>query len=323
MKQLVLVDFMYTMHRHMYMVKNQEKRNGGLPIMTHPTTGEESARLYFAIKDIEAILQRHPEADIVVCQDRPSFRKESEGTDYKANRSPDRFDAADKAAITNTANLLCEAGVSVIYGDGLEADDIINSILKKYKNKYDEILIYTPDSDLAVLIDDKTKLMRYKSTYSKNGVNNTGSHATFIEAHALVTTQNFEDYFSDELSKKGPVTIDYNSLMFFKTTVGDTSDHIAGIKGFGNSAYTKLRNSLISAGHKNKLKELYTADAVYQFLNTTCREYLTQAQLEQAVEALNYIKPCYVNIPETVLKPASSLEIRRKIYDEKWYIKSI
>lgn len=326
MKNLVLIDFMYTMHRHMYAVQDKEKKNNEQPIMTNPYTGEESARLYFCLRDVEQIIQRHQSADtdIIVCSDRKSKRKELFGptTEYKANRDPDRFKDRDSAAIKNTLALLAQAGVSVIGIEGYEADDLIHSIVQQYKNNYDSILIYTPDSDLGVLIDDKVSLMRYKSVYSKYGYN--GGHANFLDAHALVTKDNYESYFTAECSKKGPVTIDYNSLMFYKVTVGDISDHIAGIKGFGNAAYEKLRNKLVQRGTVSVYKELYTEDRVMGMLNALKNNLLiTDTQFSQAVEALQFVKPYYVNITSEIFTQLPSLEERKTIYNSTWGIKKI
>ena len=206
MKTLVIIDYMYTMHRHMYAVREKEAKNGGKPTMTNPHTGEESARLYFSLRDIEAIFQRHENDDVVICMDRKSSRKqiESTNTEYKANRPEDRFTDPDSAAIKNITELLKQVA-SVFYIDGYEADDLVHAITKHYYHLYDRILIYTPDSDLAVLIDDKVSLMRYKSVYSKAGLYGRGAHAGFLDAHALVTKDNYSQYFSEEYSKRDHV----------------------------------------------------------------------------------------------------------------------
>ncbi len=327
MKNLVIIDFMYLMHRHMYSVRSNEERNGNRPMMTNPNTGEESARLYFCLRDLETIVQKHQDGntDIVICSDRKSKRKElmATTTDYKANRDPDRFTDLDSAAIRNVLALIAQAGLNVMGLEGFEADDLIHSIVQQHGDKYEHILIYTPDSDLGVLIDDKVSLMRYKSVYSKYGGNN-GSHANFIDAHALVTKANYVEYFSEEYSKKGPVTIDYNSLMFFKVTVGDTSDHIAGIKGFGNAAYDKLRNKLIQRGTAGVYQHLYTEDNVLGMLNALLdKEFINEKQYKQALEALQFVKPYYTDIDYTIIKPLPSLEQRKQVYETTWGIKKI
>lgn len=326
MKNLIIIDFMYLMHRHMYAVRTREEKNDKKPIMTNPNTGEESARLYFCLRDLETILQHHQDGntDFVVCSDRKSIRKQlmAEGTDYKANRDPDRFTELDSAAIKNTLALIEQAGVTVMGIEGYEADDLIHSIIQQHKDKYDRIIIYTPDSDLGVLIDDQVSLMRYKSVYSKYGAN--GNHANFLEAHAYVTKNDYVRYFSEEMSKKGPVTIDYNSLMFFKVTVGDTSDHIAGIKGFGNAAYDKLRNKLIQRGTAGVYQHLYNEANVMGMLRALLdKQFITENQFNQAVEALQFVKPYYTDIDFEWIKPLPSLEHRKAVYESTWGIKKI
>lgn len=328
MKNLVIVDFMYLMHRHMYAIRDKEKKNNEQPMMTNPNTGEESARLYFALRDLETIIQKHQDGstDIVVCSDRKSKRKEllAETTDYKANRDPDRFTELDSAAIKNTLALLVQAGIPTMGLEGYEADDLIHSIVQQHKDKYDNILIYTPDSDLGILIDDKVSLMRYKSVYSKYGYNGHGNHSNFLEAHALVTKDNYERYFTEECSKKGPVTIDYNSLMFYKVTVGDVSDHIKGIVGFGNATYEKFRNKLLQRGTVSVLKQLYCEEAVIGMLNAMLdNQFINEKQYAQAMEALQFVKPYYTDIDYGWIKPLPDLEYRKKVYEDTWGIKKI
>lgn len=326
MKNLVIIDYMYLMHRHMYAVRTREERNNNQPIMTNPNTGEESARLYFCLRDLESILQLHQDGntDFVVCTDRKSIRKQlaTENTDYKANRDPDRFTELDSAAIKNTIALLEQAGITVMGLEGYEADDLIHSIVQQHSDKYEHIVIYTPDSDLGVLIDDKVILMRYKSVYSKYGAN--GNHANFLDAHARVTKDNYVHYFSEEYSKKGPVTIDYNSLMFYKITVGDVADHIAGIKGFGNAAYDKLRNKLIQRGTAGVYSHLYNEANVMGMLTALLdKQFISENQFKQAVEALQFVKPYYTNIDFEWIKPLPSLEHRKAIYESLWGVKKV
>lgn len=328
MKNLVIVDFMYLMHRHMYAIKDKEKKNNDKPMMTNPNTGEESARLYFCLRDLETIVQHHQDGntDIVVCADRKSKRKEllAESTDYKANRDPDRFTELDSAAIKNTLALIGQAGIPVMGIEGYEADDLIHSIVAQHSDKYEHILIYTPDSDLGVLINDKVSLMRYKSVYSKYGKSGNGSHSNFLEAHVHVTKDNYEAYFTEECSKKGSVTIDYNSLMFYKVTVGDISDHIAGIKGFGNAAYEKIRNKLVQRGTVNVYKQLSCEEAVLGMLKALLdNQFINETQYNQAYEALQFVKPYYVDIDYAWIKPLPTLEYRKEVYETTWGIKKI
>lgn len=338
MKRLVVIDFMYMAHRHLYSVREAEKKkydtivsqaapNTVIPehlsyVMSNPNTGEESARLYYIVRDVEAILSNHEGDDVIICSDRHTVRKDSpdNAIEYKANRAPDRFKELDKAAITNTEQLLQQAGVSLIAIDGYEADDLIQSVVRQYKDNYDEILIYTPDSDLAVLIDDKVSLKRYKSVYSTGELN--GKHASFFYAHKLVTKDNYVEYWSDEFSKKGPVTIDYNAIMFYKTTVGDVADNIKGIQRFGNAAYTKMRNMLINNGF-NQWNELNNPDKVEALIGKLRGVYLNDNQANQALDSLKLVRHYEYTIPAEILRPAASTEERKRVYSTTWGISRI
>lgn len=325
MKKLVIIDFMYLMYRHFSYIKNKEKQQDNKPTLTNPNTGEESARLYFTIKDIETILQNHTDADVVVCADRPSLRKQleiEETTTYKANRAG-HLDELDIKAIDNTLNLLKQAGISTVYKDGFEADDLIYSIVYTYEENYDQIIIYTPDSDLAILIDDTVSLMRYKAVYSRYGLSGKSKHANLLAAHAQITKSNYQDYFSVEFSNSATVEIDYNAIMLYKVTVGDKSDNIKGIKGFGNAAYMRLRNSLIKDGHLFALKNCNCGFNTRTFLETICRHYLTPAQIEQALTCLEYVKPYYTAIDPSVLRQPENLDYRKQVYLTTWGIAKI
>lgn len=339
MKRLVIIDFMYLAHRHMYAVREAENKKYNTALknaapgteipesagytLTNPNTGEESARLYYIIRDIETLLATYEGDDIVVCSDRHTTRKDNnteQATDYKANRAQ-KFKDLDIAAIRNTENLIQQSGTSFIAVSGYEADDLIQSIVRTYKDEYDEILIYTPDSDLAVLIDDKVKLKRYKSVYSTGGAGN--KHASFLYAHATVEKSNFSDYFSVEFSKKGPVIIDYNAMMLYKATVGDTTDSIKGISGFGNAAYSKLRTYLINQGF-TQWNELSNPDKVEALLlKLRQAQYFNDKQYNQAIESLKLVQPYLFNVPKEILRPAPAPDERKAVYNATWGITRI
>lgn len=327
MARLILIDFMYLAYRHFYAVEQYEANHDGHYMMSNPTTGEESARLYYIMRDLETIIRsvEDENTDIVVCMDRPSMRKESEnGSEYKANRA-NRLNTLAINAIVNVTDLLCQSGISNCWHEGYEADDIIQSIVKQYSNRYDEILIFTPDSDLSVLIDNKVSLMRYKSVYSANRYGS--GHQSLLDAHAHITRDNFTSYFSKELSKKGgpEVVIDYNAMMFYKVTVGDTSDNIKGIKGFGNAAYTRIRNILIKNGMGQMLSLCSNEGSTEILLRTLqLNGYINDTQLAQALEALDYVRPRIKDIePEYLIRPILNKEERKDVYYKTWGIQKI
>lgn len=337
MDRLVIVDFMYLMHKHLYYVKQEEEKlfakNGVYtPLMSNPNTGEETARLYFALKDLEKIIKQYdekPNTHIIVCTDRKSSRKTDEqnnDTAYKANRAPSRFNDYDIAAINSTEKAIEQLGIPVLGYEGYEADDIIQSIVHQHKQSLAEIIIYTPDADLAVLIDNNVQLRRYKGEYSRMSFIPELPDVNLVDSHAVLTKANMSKYFSYDYSRhKANVTIDYNTIAFYKATVGDPADNIKGITRFGNSAYMKLRAALITAGHWATVCNIKTEAEMLNFFDTVLCNYITEQQLNEVKASYNLIKPRELSIDMTDIKSMEHLgrESRKNIYLTSWGISKI
>ena len=343
MKTLVIIDFMYLMHKHLYYVKQAEERLFKMhgvytPMLSHPTTGEESARLYFVLKDLETILGRYEDdfslnndVQVVVCTDRKaSARKEQEDgtTAYKANRSPNRFTDLDIRAINNTERVIELTGIPVLGVEGYEADDLIQSIVHQHINNFDQFIIFTPDADLAVLVDGKVTLMRYKGEYAKRhtaGVPN----VQLADSHAVVNTSNFSDYFSHEYSKNTPVIIDYNTIALYKSMVGDPADNIKGIPRFGGSAFMKFRNALIATGDWQYALKTNTVEGMTQFLEGVLPKYVPSLISEDAyqhvLESYKLVRPYElpIDIREIMAMTRLNKASRKNIYANTWGIKKI
>lgn len=337
MNKLVIIDFMYLMHKHLYYVKQEEEkllaRNGVYtPLMSNPNTGEETARLYFALKDLEKIVMQYDndeDTHIVVCADRKSSRKtddENNETAYKANRPSTRFNELDIAAIHDTERAIRQLGIPVLGYEGYEADDIIQSIVHQYKQSLAEIVIYTPDADLAVLVDDNVQLRRYKGEYSKMSRITELPDVQLIDSHAVITKNNLARYFTYEYSKhKATVIIDYNVIAFYKATVGDPADNIKGITRFGNSAYMKLRQQLIAGGHWQRLCDIRTADEMYKFFDEVLLHYIPETQLQEVRASYELVRPRELTIDMLELRSTERLsrESRKNVYMSGWGINKI
>lgn len=136
--------------------------------------------------------------DCVFCCDRnPTIKKDMLPT-YKNNRDHNRDIQADKAV---AEYILEKCNCTLIARQGYEADDIIYSIVKKFYKAYDYIYIYTGDSDLYFLVDEKVSI-KPSSSRAKE-----------------VTLENYE-------SVAGKGFVKYNSITINKIIKGDTSDCI-------------------------------------------------------------------------------------------------
>ncbi|PID87378.1 hypothetical protein CSB07_01665 [Candidatus Gracilibacteria bacterium] len=133
-------------------------------------------------------------------------------TDYKATR--DRMPDNLKSQIGDIEEMIKMMGIDIVDIQGYEADDIIGTLAKKYcGNKEYEVDILTGDKDLYSLVSDNVKI--YDTMKKKKfGPNET----------------------EEKFGIKPNMIIDYLSI------VGDKSDNIPGIDGFGPQKAVNLIN---------------------------------------------------------------------------------
>jgi len=139
--------------------------------------------------------------DCVFCCDRnPTIKKEMLPT-YKSNRHYDRGIEVEKAV---AEYILQKCNCTVLARAGYEADDIIYSIVKAQHDAYDNIYVYTGDSDLYFLVDEVVSI-KPSSARGKE-----------------INLYNYEYV----LEKKGAR---YNTLTVQKILKGDSSDCIPAL----------------------------------------------------------------------------------------------
>ncbi len=178
--------------------------------------GEPTGALYgLSSMLMKIIAELHPDY-IVACYDLPqkTFRHEAYGA-YKAGRAK-----ADEALISQlkSSRQIFECFDIPIYdAPGFEADDILGTIVEKYKKDKDlNIIIASGDMDTMQLIDDK----RVQVYTLKKGINDTILYD--------------EDAVLERFHFKPKLLPDYKGLR------GDPSDNIIGIKGIGEKTAENL-----------------------------------------------------------------------------------
>lgn len=172
--------------------------------------------LFMFSKMVGSTLERNncKMSDLVFTWDRKmgkgvSFRKTLTNFEYKGNRKTD--DAIGE--ILNELYPVIEsmvkfAGAVSLYPHNLEADDVIAHYALSPKNKGKSLLIISSDKDLYQLIGNgNTNVEIYTSSGKIN----------------LINESNFEDV----------VTVSPENYLTFKAMVGDTSDNIKGVAGYG------------------------------------------------------------------------------------------
>ncbi|KKS04590.1 MAG: polymerase protein [Candidatus Nomurabacteria bacterium GW2011_GWC2_41_8] len=178
--------------------------------------GEPTGALYGLSSMLMKIISELKPDYIVACYDLPQKTFRHEAYDgYKAGRAK-----TEEALVTQLkdSRIIFEAfGIPTYDSPGFEADDVLGTIVEKYKKEKNfKIIIASGDMDTMQLVDDK-KVQVYTL---KKGINDT----ILYDEDAVVKRFGFKPKFLP----------DYKGLR------GDPSDNIIGIKGIGEKTATTL-----------------------------------------------------------------------------------
>jgi len=288
-----IVDYSFLYYKYKFQVE-------GRKIKMLLSNGKDISIPYYSIREIEGfrrkLEQYGHQVTVSVCFDMPSKRAFDEHHKvngiYKANRVK-KLSHSDFDNINTIKQLLSSAGHNTYQMNGYEADDIIASLVRYFKDDFDYSVIYTSDTDLLMHVDKKVGVSRYKAS----------------KGYTNVDTNNFSDYLSEEYKCK----IDYNSLMLYKSTVGDKSDNIPGIKGFGNRYFEKMidhLNTIYNIDWANKA----TYENTVKLLELA-KPLLNNEAINQALESLELVKPVFIS-DSLIEKPLkiSTKELRAETY---------
>lgn len=155
-----------------------------------------------------------------------SLYRESQYPAYKKNRppvDPDLNRQRENAKIIFKEKI----GLPSIHYPGYEADDIIGSMSKILKNKYDfQVVIVSPDKDIAQLVEEEIFLLRKWKTKEQKG-------------YTLLNKEMVKEEFGVQ-----PQQIpDWLALM------GDTADNLPGIHKVGKVTAANIINKYVSIEH--------------------------------------------------------------------------
>ncbi len=202
MDKLVLIDGNSLMNRAFY----------AMPVFS-TSDGQPTNAIFGFVKLILKIMADvKPEYFIVTFDLKaPTFRHKMY-SGYKATRSPMPEELA--CQVQPLKSLLSSMNIAMCQVEGLEADDLIGTLSKKFDvHSY----IYTGDRDSFQLVDEKTDVY-----YTKRGVSDL----------LKLSAENFES----EIGLKPSAIVDLKALM------GDKSDNIPGVAGVGETSARKLLN---------------------------------------------------------------------------------
>lgn len=200
MNKLVLIDGNSLINRSFYATPPLSAKDG-------TPTNAVYAFVNMLVRIIGDIKPRY----MLVAFDRkePTFRHEMYA-DYKGTRKPMPEDL--RPQIDLMKKVLDTMGISRYEQAGIEADDIIGSMAKRYKG---DTIIITGDKDSFQLVDETTSVY-----FTRRGITET----------EIYSNENFKE-------KTG---IEPIQIIDLKSMMGDSSDNIPGIAGVGEKTALSL-----------------------------------------------------------------------------------
>jgi len=215
-EKLVLIDGNSILYRAFF----------ALPPLALPDGGYTNAVYGFANMIVKAIQDIKP-THMVVAFDvsKHTFRNDIY-SEYKATRKPMPDEL--RSQIEPVKELLRKMNIKILEKEGLEADDILGTITKRFSNV--ENIIVTGDRDTLQLISEKTKIF-----FTKKGL-------TDIKVMGI---QELQDEYG----------IEPEAIVDLKAFQGDTADNIPGAQGVGPKTAIEL------------IQQYKTVENVYEHLD--------------------------------------------------------
>lgn len=210
MKQLYIIDAANYLFRSYYAIRQ----------MTN-SRGESTNALFGFIRSILRLQKDFTPSHLVCVFDGPNNKASRIGIykEYKGHREGMPEDLFPQLA---WAKQFCDAyGIPHIEIDGVEADDTIGSIAKWAETKGSMVYICSSDKDLCQLVNDHIVVLQ---TYKNN---------TILDRERVI----------EKFGVTPEQIIDYLAI------VGDTSDNIPGIRGFGAKTAAELLQEFGTLNH--------------------------------------------------------------------------
>lgn len=203
METLLLIDGNAIIHRAFYAIPQTFRTSKG--VLTNAVYG------FLAILH-KSITDFNPD-HVIICFDtpKPTFRKQLH-IHYQAHRPKMSDELKDQIPLIK--EMVDKAGITHIEKEGFEADDLIGTIVTKYKKNH-KILILTGDKDIMQLVDEYVYVIS-----PQTGVNQ-------MKLYDINEVKN----------KLGVLPYEIPDL---KALMGDQSDNYQGAKGIGPKTAIEL-----------------------------------------------------------------------------------
>ena len=201
MKSIYILDAVSFLFRSYFAIRGMTNKKG-----------ESTNALYGFIRSVQKIIKDFSPESLVAVFDGPN-NKEKRVAIYKEYKSNREGMPEDLAYQLEWAHRYCEAaGIPFISEGGVEADDLIGAVAKWAEKQGTKVFICSSDKDLCQLITDKTFML---NTHKDN---------------LLIDREKVEEIHG----VKPEQIVDYLAIM------GDKSDNIPGIPGFGPKTAASL-----------------------------------------------------------------------------------
>lgn len=259
MENLVLIDGNSILYRAFY----------ATPYFS-TSTGIATNAVYGFINMLLKIITEISPTHMLVAFDRkePTYRHQMY-SGYKATRKPMPDELVPQVDLIKKT--LKELGITIYEKAGLEADDIIGSCAKKFKQN---TIIVTGDKDSFQLVDETTSVF-----FTRKG----------ISEHEVFNCENFKE-------KTG---IEPIQIIDLKACMGDTSDNIPGIPGVGEKtalnlvlSYGNVENLYLHLDDlKGKLKEKVELGRDSAFMSKQLATINVNAEIPYEIDDLKFSFP--------------------------------
>ncbi len=240
-------------------------------------TGEPTHALFGFIRSINKLIQDFKPDHIVAVFDGPNNKQSRKNIyeEYKANRTRDNEDLPEQIA---KAKVFCEYfGIPHIEIDGVEADDTMGAIAKWAESCGMKVFLCSSDKDLCQLVNDNIYVL---NTWKNN---------------LILDSKGVEQAYGVRPDQ----IVDYLAI------IGDTSDNIPGLKGFGPKTavpllqeFGTLKNLLL---HRDQVKgakkqETLREDADIALLSQKLATIQTDVKFDPPKDHFALLEPNFENL---------------------------
>ena len=250
-----------------------------LPPLTN-AAGQPTGAIYGVLNMLNKLMTEHePEQVAVVFDAKGKTFRDEMFADYKANRPPMPDELREQVEPLLTA--IEAMGLPLLRVDGVEADDVIGTLVRQAAADGVHCIVSTGDKDMAQLVDENITLVNTM----------TGQ---------VLDPQGVKEKFD----------VHPNQIIDYLALVGDSSDNIPGVPKVGPKTAAKWLNQ-----YGDVAGIIAHADDISGKVGESLRDNLEQLDLSQKLATI----VCDVSLPagpKALLRTAPDVEKLRSIYKE-------